>query len=176
MYKRSVDYVIVLCVAFLIIFGLVMVYSASNVVANYRFQDSWYFFKRQLIFAVIGLVVMVGIIKLDLHRIKKYTTVIFFVSIALLIIVLIPGVGDVRGGARSWIGFGYFSLQPAEFAKLSIVMLIAKYISVYYEDLKKFKVFIAFLALIGVVFLLIMLQPDFGTGLVLVISAVLLLF
>lgn len=176
MYKRSVDYVIVLCVAFLIIFGLVMVYSASNVVANYRFQDSWYFFKRQLIFAVIGLVVMVGIIKLDLHRFKKYTTVIFFVSIALLIIVLIPGVGDVRGGARSWIGFGYFSLQPAEFAKLSIVMLIAKYISVYYEDLKKFKVFIAFLALIGVVFLLIMLQPDFGTGLVLVISAVLLLF
>lgn len=176
MNKRPIDYVIVACVAFLIIFGLVMVYSASNIVASFRFNDAWYFLKRQLIFAIIGLIVMVGIIKLDLHQLKKYTSVIFFISIALLVIVLIPGVGDVRGGARSWIGFGYFSIQPAEFAKLSMVMLIAKYISSHHQDLQKFKIFLSFLALIGVIFLLIMLQPDFGTGLVLVISAILLLF
>lgn len=176
MRKRPIDYTIVACVAFLIVFGLVMVYSASNVVASYRYHDEWYFLKRQLIFVIIGTIVMVGIIKLDIQFLKKYTTPIFFVSMALLIIVLIPGVGDVRGGARSWIGFGYFSLQPAEFAKLAVVMLMAKYISLHYQDLKNFKTFLAFLALIGVIFLLIMLQPDFGTGLVLVISAVLLLF
>ena len=94
----------------------------------------------------------------------------------MLILVLIPGIGVVRGGARSWIGFGSFSIQPAEFMKLAIILLIAKYLSNNHKDLKKPMDFIKILILIVSAFGLIMLQPDFGTGLVLVVSCILLLF
>ena len=94
----------------------------------------------------------------------------------MLILVLIPGIGVVRGGARSWIGFGSFSIQPAEFMKLAIILLIAKYLSNHHKDLKKPIEFIKMLILIVSAFGLIMLQPDFGTGLVLVVSCILLLF
>ena len=83
---------------------------------------------------------------------------------------------SVRGGARSWIGFGSFSIQPAEFMKLAIILLIAKYLSNNHKDLKKPMDFIKILILIVSAFGLIMLQPDFGTGLVLVVSCILLLF
>ena len=78
---------------------------------------------------------------INLDKIKSKTTVIFFICFALLLLVLIPGVGIVRGGARSWIGFGSFSIQPAEFMKLALVLLLAKYFEKYYVDLKKAKNF-----------------------------------
>lgn len=153
-----------------------MVYSASNVVAMYRYSDKAYFLKRQLIFAAIGVALMIVIININIKKIYKATTIIYIVALILLILVLIPGIGMVRGGARSWIGIGSFSIQPSEFMKLASILLIAKYLSVNYKDLKKPLEFIKVLILIFLAFGLIMLQPDFGTGLVLVVSCLLLLF
>lgn len=148
-----------------------MVYSASNVVAEAKFGDSLYYFKRQLLFLVIGYILIYLIIKVDILKITKYINIIFLICLALLILVLIPGIGLVRGGARSWIGVGGFSIQPSEFMKLGLVGLYAKYLSENYKDLHKLKNFIMLFSLSGVIFLIIMLQPDFGTGLVIVLSA-----
>lgn len=176
MIKHSIDKKLFIAIIALVIFGLFMVYSASNVVALYRYNDRVYFLKRQLIFAFIGISIMIMFIHIDIFKIYKITTIIYIIALILLIIVLIPGIGKVRGGARSWIGIGAFSLQPSEFMKLAIILLISKYLNNNYHDLKKPFEFIKMLVLIIFNFGLIMLQPDFGTGLVLVVSCILLLF
>ena len=153
-----------------------MVYSASNIVAKYKYDDGFYFFKRQLIFAIIGFFSMILIINIDITKIYKYTTLIYMVSFILLILVLIPGIGKVRGGARSWIGIGAFSIQPSEFMKLASILLVAKYLSIYHKQLNNTWIYIRILLIIIMSFGFIMLQPDFGTGLVLLLSNILLLF
>ena len=176
MIKHRINRKLFIIIIMLVIFGLFMVYSASNVVALYRYDDKAYFLKRQLIFAIIGIAIMILFIHIDIRKIYKATTYIYVAALIMLILVLIPGIGVVRGGARSWIGFGSFSIQPAEFMKLAIILLIAKYLSNHHKDLKKPIEFIKMLILIVSAFGLIMLQPDFGTGLVLVVSCILLLF
>lgn len=176
MIKHRINRKLFIIIIMLVIFGLFMVYSASNVVALYRYDDKAYFLKRQLVFAIIGIAIMILFIHIDIRKIYKATTYIYIAALIMLILVLIPGIGVVRGGARSWIGFGSFSIQPAEFMKLAIILLIAKYLSNHHKDLKKPIEFIKMLILIVSAFGLIMLQPDFGTGLVLVVSCILLLF
>lgn len=173
---KKIDYPLLVTFMILVVIGLLMVYSASNVVASYKYDDAFYFFKREFLFAVAGLFLMAVIINMDINKLLKQTTLIFIISVVSLILVLIPGIGVLRGGARSWIGFGSFSFQPAEFAKISIILLLAKYLSLHDKDLVKFKYFIGILLIIFIIFGLIMLQPDFGTGIVLVISCILLLF
>ena len=153
-----------------------MVYSASNVVALYKYNDEFYFFKRELIFGLFGTFIMILIINMNASKIYKMTTIIFIIGVALLILVLIPGIGIIRGGARSWIGFGSFSIQPAEFSKIVLVLLLSKYLSQTKEEINSFFNFFGLLGIILIFFGLIMLQPDFGTGIVLVISSLLLLF
>lgn len=170
------DKILLIVTIILVIFGLFMVYSASNVVALYKYDDAYYFLKRQAIFAGIGISLMILIINLDIYKIYKYIPLVFLISIVSLVLVLIPGIGMVRGGARSWIGIGSVSFQPSELAKVSIILLISRYFSKYDKDLLKFKNFILILIIIGLIFGLIMLQPDFGTGLVIVLGSFLLLF
>ncbi len=173
---QSIDYGIVLTTVFLVFFGTLMVYSASQVWADYKLGTEYFFLIRQLLFACLGLVLMFFVSKVNYKLYNKYATLIFFGCLALLILVLIPGVGLVRGGARSWIGIGAFSIQPSEFMKLGLVFLISKYLSSNYQDLKKLKYIILLLIIIIVVFGIIMLQPDFGTGTVIVLSTMIMLF
>lgn len=174
--KRKIDLFILIPIIILSLFGLLMVYSASNVVALDDYNDSFYYFKRQLLFMVIGIIIGTIIIKIDIKKIFNLSSVIFLICLFLLIIVLIPGIGVVRGGARSWIGIGTFSIQPSEFMKIGIILLISKYLSKYYNDVQKIKYFIFLSLLIIIIFALIMLQPDFGTGLVILLSCFCFLF
>ena len=176
MKKNKIDYILVITTILLLIFGLLMVYSASNVVATYKYDDKFYYFKRQFIFAAISLVIAIIIYNLDIYKIYKYSSLLFLISVVFLVLVLIPGIGVVRGGARSWIGVGSLSFQPSEIMKFTILVFLAKYFSNYDYDMIKFKNFILIIFLVCLVFGLIMLQPDFGTGLVIVLSSFLLLF
>ena len=97
------------------------------------------------------------------------------ISFILLILVLIPEIGVVRNGSRSWFGIGSFGIQPSEAMKLAIIIFSAKYLSKL-KKTEKIKSVIPIIILLGLSFLLIMLQPDFGTGFILVMSVVLLLF
>lgn len=176
MQKRSPDIVLLLTIVLLSAFGILIVYSASNVIAFEKYNDSFYFFKRQFLFLIIGYIILVLLLKIDILKLKKYASFIFFFCLAMLLAVLIPGIGIVRGGARSWIGFGSFSIQPSEFMKLAMIILLSKYLSDNYKETTKLNVFILLILFIGVIFLIIMLQPDFGTGLVLLMSCVILLY
>ena len=161
--------IVLFCVLTLVIIGIYEVYSSSNVWALYKENDSFYYFKRQLGFGVIGIIAMFIAIKINLNYIFKYNKIILYTGILLLILVLIPGLGIVRGGSRSWFGIGSFAIQPAEFFKASIIIYGSVYLSDHYKKTKKFisGVFpLLLVALIG--FALIMLQPDLGSGVVMI--------
>lgn len=163
-------------VLFLSFFGVLMIYSASNVWAKYKTGNEYYYLIRQGIFLVAGLVVFFVSSKIPYTKWYKHANKIMLISIILLILVLIPGIGIVRGGARSWIGIGDFSIQPAEVAKLGIIIFTAKFLSNNPGIMKKNKYFYLYMFLVGIVFGLIMLQPDFGSGIILVSSVIFMLF
>src|SRR5690554_5276933 len=149
--------------------GVMMVYSASAVLALHDFGDSFYYLKRQLAFAVLGIAGMVLMMNVDYRVWKKYAVPGLVVAFVLLVIVLIPGIGVVRGGARSWLGISSFGIQPSEFAKLAILLFLAKMLSDQTLKIKSFtKGLMPPLLCVGAAFGLIMLQPDLGTGAVLV--------
>lgn len=149
-----------------------MVGSSSRVWAAAKFDDSRYFMSRQAIFALIGLFVMFVASKVSLLKIRKHCKLIFIICVVALILVLIPGLGVARNGSRSWFGFGSFLVQPSEFFKIAIIMYVSDYLAKRYrvKSFRKDLLFPAFLVMIG--FGLILLQPDFGSGLVMVCSIV----
>ena len=157
----------------LIVFGIIMIYSSSSVWAEYKFNDSFKYVKHQLLFFILSIVLVYLLNRVDYKQYYKYATHLFIISIVLLILVLIPGIGSVRNGSRSWFGIGSFGIQPSEFAKISLIILISKYLS-NSKNMKK-NIF-PVLVVLFLVFGLIMLQPDFGTGMIIVVSILALLF
>ena len=157
----------------LIVFGIIMIYSSSSVWAEYKFNDSFKYVKHQLLFFILSIVLVFFLNRIDYKQYYKYATHLFIISIVLLILVLIPGIGSVRNGSRSWFGIGSFGIQPSEFAKISLIILISKYLS-NSKNMKK-NIF-PVLVVLFLVFGLIMLQPDFGTGMIIVVSILALLF
>ena len=175
--KRRFDIVLFIAVIFLILFGVIMIYSASSIWADYKFNDSFKYVKQQLLFAVIGIVLMITISKIDYSWYYKKTNIILAVCLFLLVLVLIPGIGSIRNGSRSWFGIGSFGIQPSEFAKLGLIIFTAKYLSNNNKFLKDIrKGVIPILIILFLVFGLIMLQPDFGTGMIIVVSIISMLF
>ena len=166
---------VVVTVLIIVIIGLMMVYSASNIWAGYKFNDSLYYIKRQGIFAVIGIIAMFVFSKIDYHIYQKNANKLLIGSFILMILVLIPGIGAVRGGSRSWFNLGIISLQPSELFKIAIIIYGANYISNHYHELKKLKASLKLLLILGLGFGLIMLQPDFGSGVVMACSIVVML-
>lgn len=152
-----------------------MIYSSSYVWAEYKFADSFKYVKSQGLFLVIGLVIMYFISKVPFEKYYKFSNKIFIVCFVLLILVLF--FGTERNGSKSWFGVGSFGIQPSEFMKLSMIIFTSKYLYNNRRDIGNIKKgVIPILGLTLLVFLLIMLQPDFGTGLILVMSVIGLLF
>lgn len=156
------------------ILGLVMITSSSYIWAEYKFSDPFKFFKSQFIFFIISIVIMIFVSKIDYEIYFKKSKQIFLISLLLLILVLIPGIGTVRNGSRSWFGIGSFGVQPSEFMKLSMIIFLSKYLSLNGKKVKKNC--IPALLIILLIFALIMLQPDFGTGIVIVMIGISLLY
>ncbi len=154
-----------------------MVYSASAVWADYRFGDSFYFAKRQMLFAGVGVLAMFFIMNIDYWSWRTWSKVILAVCFILLIAVLIPGIGTVRNGSRSWIGVGAFSIQPSEFMKFAMIIFLSRFLSVHQRRITSFKEgLLPCLILVFTAFGLIMLQPDLGTGAVMVGTCLLMIF
>ena len=170
--------ILLLITIFLMAFyGIIMIYSASSVWAEYKFNDAFHFAKYQFIFFVISFIIMLIIKKIDYNLYKKHTNKILLISLILLILVLIPGIGTIRNGSRSWFKIGPFGLQPSEIAKVSLIIFLAKYLEKNQNSLSNIKKSV--FPVLGIIFLffgLIMLEPDFGTGMVIVLSLMLILF
>ncbi len=175
--NKKLELTLLISVILISLFGLVMIYSASYIWADYKYGDALKFVKNQGLFLMIGIFLMIFISKIDYHILYKKSNIILLSCIILLILVLIPGIGTVRNGSRSWFGIGSFGIQPSEFAKLGIIIFVSKYLANNYKATTNIvKGILPVLGLTLFIFGLIMLQPDFGTGTILVLSVVGLLF
>lgn len=176
--KRSPDLWLFIVVIILMSIGTCMVFSSSYIMAYKWYGDSYYFLKRQLIYAIIALVVFFFAIHTDYHYYKKFTLPILILSIALLSMVYIPGIGRAAGGARRWIKIGFFSFQPSEIAKFALILYMAE--SLTRKQLKDVKTFIRGvlppLIIMSVMFLLILNEPDFSTSLIILGISFIMLF
>ena len=175
--NKKFDYVLFLAVIAICVFGIIMIFSSSYIWADYKFNDPYKFVKNQALFFGIGVLLMLIISKIPYKLYLKKANLIIFICIVLLILVLIPGIGSVRNGSRSWFGIGSFGIQPSEFTKLGLIIFTAKYLTKNEKALKNIKTgVLPILALTLLIFGLIMLQPDFGTGTIIVVTIIGLLF
>jgi len=163
---KSPDFVIFFAIIALLGIGVVMVYSASAISAYVNFNDSYYFLKRQIIWASLGILAMILTMNVDYHVWRKFAKPIMIVTLILLVLVLIPGLGKVVNGARRWLGFGSLYLQPSEIAKLSMVLFTAASLALRQDRITSFvKGIVPQLLMLLVVFGLILKEPDLGTAL-----------
>mgnify|MGYP001180640805 CR=1 FL=1 len=175
--RPAPDFWILFPTLMILAIGIVMVYSASAVLALHDFGDSFYYLKRQLFFAILGLAGMAFMMRLDYRQLKSVANAALIAGFVLLVLVLIPGIGVVRGGARSWLGIASFGIQPSEFMKLAMVLFAAKTLAENPSRIVSLRRgLLPMLALLGAAFGLIMLQPDLGTGAVLVGATMMVLF
>ncbi len=177
MKKKGMDIPLVIGIVLIALFGVLMIYSSSYIWAEYKFNDPFKYVKNQGLFLIVGLFLMFFISKIDITLYYKKLNVLLFGSILLLILVLIPGIGTVRNGSRSWFGIGSFGIQPSEFSKLVLILFTSKYLIKNEKNLSSIlKGVLPILGMTLLVFGLIMLQPDFGTGMIIVMSIIGLLF
>ncbi len=171
----SIDIPFLILVLLLMGFGLVMVSSASYVSAYYEYGDSYHYIKRQAIFAAIGIIAMLTIAFFDYRRLKKLALPLLIISVIMLILVLIPGIGIEVNGASRWLGYGSFRFQPSEIGKLAVIISFSSYISVNYKNMKKFTVGVLPLVLtLALVAGLVAVETHLsGAILILVIGAIL---
>ncbi|EPX62989.1 Cell division protein FtsW [Cystobacter fuscus DSM 2262] len=171
------DALLLCAVLSLVSLGLVMVYSASAVMAQDKLGDSLYFLHRHLLAAGIGVVAMAVGMKVGWRRLARLAYPLLLVTLVLLVLVLIPGIGTTVGGARRWIRLPGFSLQPAEVAKFAWVVYLSYSLAKKREKVATFSVgFLPHLLLCGLLVGLCMLQPDFGSSVLLVFLLFALLF
>ena len=129
--------VIIIC-----LFGILMIYSASSIWSSYKFNDSLRFLKMQSLFFMIGLILMIIISKIDYNIYYKKANKILIICFVLLILVLIPGLGQVRNGSRSWFGIGGLGIQPSEFMKLGLIIFTSKYLVNNLKEILKRELFL----------------------------------
>ena len=174
---KKIDWLLLGGIVIVSLFGLLMIYSSSYVWALYKFGDAYKFVKTQGMFLLLGYIIMFFLLRIPYYKYLEKSNVIFGLCFLLLILVLIPGIGSVRNGSRSWFGIGGFGVQPSEFTKLGMIIFTSKYLAYNEKILKSIKNgVIPILLVLFLVFGLIMLQPDFGTGVIIVISVIALLF
>lgn len=168
---KQLDLVLLGITLFLTIFGLFMIYDASSVIAFRDFADKYYYIKEQCINAGIGLGALAFLSYFDYKKLYSLSIIILIAAIGMLIGVFLPGIGIYALGAHRWINLGITVLQPAEFVKLSLAIYLAAWFST-----KESNRFLAFGLLMSFVLLLVMLQPDMGTGSIILFEAIVLYF
>ena len=177
MKNKNIDLALLISVIAISIFGIIMIYSSSNIWAEYKFNDAFKYLKMQGLFLIVGIVLMIIISKIPYKYYLDKANIILVICFVLLILVLIPGIGKIRNGSRSWFGVGGLGIQPSEFMKLALIIFISKYLHKNERNnisIKKDILPILFITLLT--FGLIMLQPDFGTGVIIVMSIIGILF
>ena len=143
--------------------GIIMVYSAGAIKAGEKYDDPFFFLKKQLLWALIGVAVMIWAMNRDYRTFQSYALPLFLLSLLLLILVLVPSIGVKVNNARRWIRLFGISFQPSELAKLSVVLLMARVLAKRADQEEQFvKRFFLPLVLSGLACGLIVLQPHFG--------------
>ncbi|MDR3580531.1 MAG: putative lipid II flippase FtsW [Oryzomonas sp.] len=179
MFKKLDEYdlVIMLMAIALTCFGVVMVYSASSVMAAKRFHDGFFFLKRQGLFALLGFGIMLLVMRVDYHTWKRVAVPGLLLCLVLLCLVLIPGIGGRAGGSSRWIKLPGFNLQPSEMAKLALIMYMAYSLEKKQDKVKSLTAgFIPYMIVLMFLIGCLVLQPDLGGALTLAFVAMVMLF
>jgi len=169
--------VIVAAVVLLLVVSVLMVFSASFFKAEQERLDRYYYLKRQLMWAGAGLAAMFLTSQIQYWHWRRVARPLLLVTVLLLVVVLIPGVGIKVQGSRRWLGVGSMSFQPSEAAKLVLIMFWAAYYSRRTDQVRRFwPVLLPFLGITGLVAGLVHEQPDLGTAVTLAAISVVMLF
>lgn len=173
---RNRNILLISLVLFLCLFGMVMIYSASSYSSQVLYGDSFHFVKKQSFGFLLGVVVFCIAYKADYHKYYRLRYWIMGLSIVLLALVFVPGIGISANGARRWIGFGSLNLQSSEVAKFGFVIFASCYMSKNYKKMTTFKGILPILAAGGVICILVMLEPNMSVtmciGMVMVIMLI----
>ncbi len=171
------DWWLLIAAAGLVGLGIVMVFNASYFYALDRTGDPYFFFRKHLLAIALGTVLAAGVSRLRLEVFERAAYVLMPIALFSLLLVLIPHIGMVRGGARRWIGVCGFSIQPSEWAKVALVLYLAHSIARRGEKMLSFTMgVLPHLIVVGAFVLLIIVQPDFGTAAILCLLLMAMLF
>jgi cell division protein FtsW len=167
--KMSPDYLLFMLVIVLLGLGVVMVYSASAILATDRFGDAHFFLKKQLFWAVLGLCVMWAVMAVDYRRWRPLVSPLLALAFVLLVLVLVPPFGQSINGTRRWLRWGPFSVQPTELAKLVLVVYLADFLARRQAVIGSlWRGVLPPLVVTGGVAGLVLLQPDLGSAVAIV--------
>ncbi len=176
MRKPSIDYIFLFSVLALSAIGLIMIFSASPTMAL-KLGDSYYYLKRHVFYLLLGFSALYFGLRLDLETLKKWSAPILVLSLAVLLLVYIPGLGRKVSGALRWIDLVFFSFQPSEIIKFTMVLFLAKMLSKSGEGIQDFfRGLLPPLLLVTVVSAIIVNQPDLGTAIAIASTAFIMLF
>ncbi len=175
--RVSMDHTLLMITIVLALIGLVMVFSASAVMAGSRFHDAGYFLKRQVVWLVVGLLLMQVMSRIDYVWWKRLAIPLLGVTVLLLALVLVPSIGVAAKGGRRWLHAGPVLVQPAELAKLVLLMYVAAYMAKREDTITRFVGgLLPLLVVFGVVGSLVLLERDLGTVVVMGVTVMGLLF
>lgn len=168
--------ILLILVLSLCLFGMVAIYSASSYAANINYNDPFFFVKKQALGFGLGLIALVFTTLFDYHKLYKLRWYILIVSIIMLVLVFIPGIGKNNYGANRWIGFGGFSIQSSEIAKFGFVVFASAYMSKNSDKMKTFWGMLPVLISGGIICLLVLLEPNLSVTLCIGCVLLLMLF
>ncbi|MBI2624310.1 putative lipid II flippase FtsW [Candidatus Parcubacteria bacterium] len=175
--RKRGDYLLIGLVAALIGYGLLVLASASAVVSQDRFGTPYFFLRRQLISLGIGIVLFLVLQRIPYASLRRYAPLFLVLSVLLLILVFVPQIGFSSGGASRWLQFGWgdyrFTIQPAEVVKLTFILYLAAWLEAKREEVRRFSEGVMpFAIVLGILALLILLQPDVGTLVIIAVVGV----
>lgn len=153
------DIILFLIVLSLTLFGLLMIYNSSSVIAYNLFGDKYKFIRDQMVWCTLGFGALYFFYKLDYRTLYNLALPALLAALGLLILVFVPGIGAGALGANRWVDFGFFSLQPAEFVKLGLSL----YLAAWFSHKEKGRLS-SFILLMGAILFLVMMEPDLGTA------------
>ena len=172
----SVDVSLAATLVGLIAFGVVMVYSASAVYANRMYGDGTHFLIRQTIFAAIAFVVLATTSRIDIGLLRRFTYPILLIAVVLMVVVAL-GFGRSVGGATRWLRVGPVNMQPAELAKLAMVLWLVHSLAKKAHRVRTFSIgFLPHVLVMGLLMLLCLAQPDFGSAVMIALLTFVVLF
>lgn len=171
-----IDFLLVFCVLFLVGFGILMVYSASFYQAELTYSNKFFFMKKQIIGAFIGLAGMIAMYFVNYEKLKKLKWVSIVLSAVLLVLVFIPHIGVRVYGAKRWINLGFFTLQPSEIAKFGFVLFAASSLAKANREVKSFKGILPTILAGCLMCLLIIMEPNMSITICVGVTMISMLF
>ena len=173
---RHLDYILIALILFLCGFGLCMIYSASFFNAMHQYGNPYFYVEKQLIVVILCIAVMLFFAFWNYNRLEKYWILGIVVSVILLCMVFIPGIGVENYGARRWIRLIFFTIQPSEIAKFAFVLFLSVYLTRNRKKIKNFLYLLPIIAVGGLMCILIILEPNMSITICVAAIMVLMLY